>query len=162
MDTCPWRNFMRGRYRRGSCPGGDYSVKNLQGSERRQLPGRISCWAISRENYLGVIVWVAKAQGAIVLWRFHMEQLFKGEPLSEKEEFGLDFIGGNCPGDSFPGGKCLSICSDWTKFRNELFYLKDIFLKNRYGTSLIGKCSKIFFNKFFLNGSYPNPCAIFP
>ena len=27
--------------------------------------------------------------------------------------------------------RCFSICSDWTNFRNELAFLKDIFLKNR-------------------------------
>ena len=47
--------------------------------------------------------------------------------LSEGKLFGgnyLDFIGGNC-----------TEMSGWTKFCNELLYLKETFLKNRYGTS---------------------------
>ena len=39
-----------------------------------------------------------------------------------------------------------------TKFYNELSFLKDIFFKNGYPASFIGKCFKTFLNKIYLKG----------
>ena len=40
--------------------------------------------------------------------------------------------------------RCFSICSNWTNFHDELAFLKDLFLKNRYPLSFID----IFFETF--------------
>ena len=42
------------------------------------------------------------------------------------------------------------ICSNWTHFRNELAFLKDIFLKNGYPISFIGECFKTFLDQLYL------------
>ena len=40
--------------------------------------------------------------------------------------------------------RCLRICSSWTKLRNELISLKEIFLKNGYPEDYMNKCFKKF------------------
>ena len=47
--------------------------------------------------------------------------------------------------------RCFSLCSDWTKFHNELIILKEIFLKNGYPSSYIDNCFKTFLDKLFIN-----------
>ena len=48
----------------------------------------------------------------------------------------------------------LKIIIHYTKFHNELTFLKDIFFfKNVYPTSFIDKCFKTFLNKMYLKGS---------
>ena len=42
------------------------------------------------------------------------------------------------------------ICSDWTKFHEELNFLKQIFLKNGYPQSFIDNCFKTFLDKLFI------------
>ena len=46
--------------------------------------------------------------------------------------------------------RCFKICSDWTKFHEELNFLKQIFLKNGYPQSFIGNCFKTFLDKLFI------------
>ena len=38
--------------------------------------------------------------------------------------------------------RCFRICSDWTKFNQELRFLKDVFLKNGYSSGFIDSCFK--------------------
>ena len=38
--------------------------------------------------------------------------------------------------------RCFKICSDWTKFHEELSFLKQVFLKNGYPLSFIDNCFK--------------------
>ena len=38
--------------------------------------------------------------------------------------------------------RCFRICSDWTKFNQELSFLKDVFLKNGYPSGFIDSCFK--------------------
>ena len=38
--------------------------------------------------------------------------------------------------------KCFRICSDWTKFNQELRFLKRVFLKNGYPSAFIDSCFK--------------------
>ena len=45
---------------------------------------------------------------------------------------------------------CFKICSDWTKFHEELNFLKQIILKNGYPQSFIGNCFKTFLDKLFI------------
>ena len=45
--------------------------------------------------------------------------------------------------------RCFKICSDWTKFNEELNFLKQIFLKNRYPQSFMHSCFKTIFDKPF-------------
>ena len=40
--------------------------------------------------------------------------------------------------------RCFKICSDWTKFHEELSFLKQVFLKNGYPLSFIDNCFKTF------------------
>jgi len=47
--------------------------------------------------------------------------------------------------------RCFRICSDWTKFHNELKLLKEIFLKNGYPTSFIDKCFKTFLDQLYIS-----------
>ena len=42
------------------------------------------------------------------------------------------------------------ICSDWTKFHEELNFLKHVFLKNGYPLSFISKCFKMVINKLVI------------
>ena len=42
------------------------------------------------------------------------------------------------------------ICSDWTKFHEELSFLKQVFLKNGYPLSFIDNCFKTFVDKLFI------------
>ena len=44
--------------------------------------------------------------------------------------------------------RCFKICSDWTKFHEELSLLKQDFLKSEY--PFIDNCSKTFVDKLFL------------
>ena len=46
--------------------------------------------------------------------------------------------------------RCFKICSDWTKFHEELNFLKQVFLKNGYPLSFIGKCFKMVINKLVI------------
>ena len=46
--------------------------------------------------------------------------------------------------------RSFSICSNWTNFHNELVFLKDISLKNRYPISFIDKCFKTFLDQVYL------------
>ena len=46
--------------------------------------------------------------------------------------------------------RCFKICSDWTKFHEELIILKHVFLKNGYPLSFIGKCFKMVINKLVI------------
>ena len=46
--------------------------------------------------------------------------------------------------------RCSSISSNWTNFHNELVFLKDIYLKNRYPISFIDKCFKTSLDRFYL------------
>ena len=46
--------------------------------------------------------------------------------------------------------RCFKICSDWTKFHEELNFLKQIFLKNGYPQSFIDNCFKTFLDKLFI------------
>ena len=45
---------------------------------------------------------------------------------------------------------CFKICSDWTKFQEELSFLKQVFLKNGYPLSFIDNCSITFVDKLFI------------
>ena len=38
--------------------------------------------------------------------------------------------------------KCFRICSNWTKFNQEVRFLKDVFLKNEYPSRFIDSCFK--------------------
>ena len=46
--------------------------------------------------------------------------------------------------------RCFEICSDWTKFHEELSFLKQVFLKNGYPLSFIDNCFKTFVDKLFI------------
>ena len=46
--------------------------------------------------------------------------------------------------------RCFNICSDWTKFHEELDFLKHVFLKNGYPLSFIDKCFKMVINKLVI------------
>ena len=48
---------------------------------------------------------------------------------------------------------CFKICSDWTKFHEELNFLEHIFLKNGYPLSFIDKCFKMIINKLVIKPS---------
>ena len=45
---------------------------------------------------------------------------------------------------------CFKICSDWTKFHEELSFLKQAFLENGYPLSFIDNCFKTFVDKLFI------------
>ena len=47
---------------------------------------------------------------------------------------------------------CFKICSDGTKFHEELSFLKQVFLKNGYSLSFINNCFKTFVDKLFIKG----------
>ena len=47
--------------------------------------------------------------------------------------------------------RCFKICSDWTKFHEELNFLKHVFLKNGYPLSCIDKCFKMVIDKLVIN-----------
>ena len=46
--------------------------------------------------------------------------------------------------------RCFKICSDWTKFHEELSFLKQVFLKNGYPLSFIDNCFKTSVDKLFI------------
>ena len=46
--------------------------------------------------------------------------------------------------------RCFKICSDWTKFYEELNFLKHVFLKNGYPLSFIDKCFKMVINNLVI------------
>ena len=46
--------------------------------------------------------------------------------------------------------RCFKICSDWTKFHEELRFLKQVFLKIVYPLSFIDTCFKTFVDKLFI------------
>ena len=46
--------------------------------------------------------------------------------------------------------RCFKICSNWTRFYEELHFLKHVFLKNGYPLSLIDKCFKMVVNKLII------------
>ena len=46
--------------------------------------------------------------------------------------------------------RCFKICSDWTKFHDELSFLKQVLLKNIYSLSFIDNCFKTFVDKLFI------------
>ena len=46
--------------------------------------------------------------------------------------------------------RCFKICSDWTKFHEELSFLKQVFLKNGYPLSFIDNSFKTFVDKLFI------------
>ena len=43
--------------------------------------------------------------------------------------------------------RCFTLCSDWSKFHKELVTLKEIFQRNGYPKSFIGKCFKKFLDR---------------
>ena len=45
---------------------------------------------------------------------------------------------------------CFKICSDWTRFDEELNFLKHVFLKNGYPLPFIDKCFKMAINKLVI------------
>ena len=45
---------------------------------------------------------------------------------------------------------CFKICSDWTKFHEELSFLKYVFLKIGYPLAFIDNCFKTFVDKLFI------------
>ena len=46
--------------------------------------------------------------------------------------------------------RCFKICSDWTKFHEELSFLKQVFLKSAYPLSFIDNSFKTFVDKLFI------------
>ena len=46
--------------------------------------------------------------------------------------------------------RCFKVYSDWTKFHEELSFLKQVFLKNGYPLSFIDNCFKTFVDKLFI------------
>ena len=46
--------------------------------------------------------------------------------------------------------RCFKICSDWIKFHEEISFLKQGFLKNRYPLSFIDNCFKTFVDKLLI------------
>ena len=46
--------------------------------------------------------------------------------------------------------RCFKIFSDWTKFYEDLSFLKQVFLKNGYPLSFIDNCFRAFFDKLFI------------
>ena len=46
--------------------------------------------------------------------------------------------------------RCFKIFSDWTKFYEDLSFLKQVFLKNGYPLSFIDNCFKAFVDKLFI------------
>ena len=46
--------------------------------------------------------------------------------------------------------RCFKIFSDWTKFHEELSFLKQVFLKSGYPLSFIDNCFKTFVDKLFI------------
>ena len=46
--------------------------------------------------------------------------------------------------------RCFKICSDWTKFHEELSFLKQAFLENGYPLSFIDNCFKTIVDKLFI------------
>ena len=46
--------------------------------------------------------------------------------------------------------QCFKISSNWTKFHEELNFLKYVFLKNGYPLSFIDKCFKMVINKLVI------------
>ena len=46
--------------------------------------------------------------------------------------------------------RCFKICSDWTKFHEELNFLKQILLKKGYPQSFIDNCFKTFLDNLFI------------
>ena len=46
--------------------------------------------------------------------------------------------------------RSFTICSDMTKFHQEIYKIKDIFIKNGYSERLLDKCVKVFLNKEFI------------
>ena len=49
--------------------------------------------------------------------------------------------------------RCFKICSDWTKFHEELSFWNQVFLKNEYALSFIDNCFKTFVGKLFIKRS---------
>ena len=56
--------------------------------------------------------------------------------------------GGNWQGDL----NRVKNCSDWTKFHEELNFLKHLFLENGYLLSFIDKCFRMAINKLAIEG----------
>ena len=46
--------------------------------------------------------------------------------------------------------RCFKICSDCTKFHEELNFLKHVFINNLYPLSFIDKCFKMVINKLVI------------
>ena len=46
--------------------------------------------------------------------------------------------------------RCFKICSDWTKFHEELSFLKKVFLKSGNPLPFIDNCFKTFADKLFI------------
>ena len=46
--------------------------------------------------------------------------------------------------------RIFKVCSDWTRFHEELNFLKHVFLKNGYPLSFIDKCFKMVINKLVI------------
>ena len=46
--------------------------------------------------------------------------------------------------------RCFKICSDWSKFHEELSFLKQVFLKNEYPLPFIDNCFKTFVDKLII------------
>ena len=45
---------------------------------------------------------------------------------------------------------CFKICSDWTKFHEEISFLEQVFLKSRYPLSFIDNCFKTFVDELVI------------
>ena len=58
--------------------------------------------------------------------------------------------------------RCFLICSDWTKFYNELSFLKDMFTKNGYPVSFIDKCFKTFLSVIYKKTSKKQLTLVVP
>ena len=46
--------------------------------------------------------------------------------------------------------RCFKICSDWTKFHEEISFLEQVFLKSRYPLSFIDNCFKTFVDELVI------------
>ena len=51
--------------------------------------------------------------------------------------------------------RCFKFCSDWTKFHEELSFLRQVFIKNGYHLSFIDNCFKTFVDKLFISLPLP-------
>ena len=50
--------------------------------------------------------------------------------------------------------RCFKICSSYEKLHNEIFYLKEIFKRNRYPNYFVDLCIKMFFDKLYITKKF--------